>query len=126
MKSKPLSESSMAKLWRQAVLIKCKHRCYLCGVYGDENLECHHIIKRRYKSTRWYWKNGTSLCHACHSAVETKSAVRRELENNWQYMDELDEMNMTDYKTMLSEKGYTHNEYYNLIADVLKRVNNGE
>jgi 5-methylcytosine-specific restriction endonuclease McrA len=125
MKSKVLSESRMNKLWREAVLIKCKHQCQLCGLYGDDNLQCHHIIKRRYKTTRWYYKNGCALCHACHSAVETKSGVRRKLENNWKYMAELEYLNSFDYKTYLTEHGRTHEEYYGIMEKLNKGIING-
>jgi NADH:ubiquinone oxidoreductase subunit F (NADH-binding) len=107
------------------VLIKCKHQCQICGVYGDDNLQCHHVIKRRYKTTRWYYKNGCALCHACHSAVETKSAVRRKLENEWRHMTELDNLNMTDYKTFLTDKGYAHDEYYAIMEKLNKGIING-
>ena len=112
----------MAHYWRQACLVKCKHRCQICGLYADENLQIHHIIKRRYKTTRWYYKNGCALCHKCHSEVETRSAVRRELENNWKYMKELDDLNMVDYKTFLSNKGYSHEQYYNIMLELNKKA----
>jgi len=120
--SKCLGEGRMAQLWRKAVLIKCNHRCYLCGKYGDDNLEAHHVIRRVKKITRWNWKNGTALCHECHRDLHNQNKVKRELENSWQYMDELDELNMLTYKDYLVKEGLTHEEYYQYLEKKMKNI----
>lgn len=73
--TKRLSESTMHRLWRKAVLVNHSHRCAFCGMPGDENLECHHIVKRRKLLTRWDWKNGIALCHDCHKIAHTAAGA---------------------------------------------------
>lgn len=120
--SKVLSEGRLHDIWRKAVLIKGGHKCFLCGMYGDENLDCHHIIRKAKKLTRWYWKNGAPLCRRCHSQLHQQNKVKRQLENSWQYMDELDELNMYTYKDYLVKEFISHNEYYNKLELDMKAI----
>ena len=121
-KKKCLGESRMGKLWRQAVLIKCSHRCQICGKVGDENLEAHHIIRRMKKVTRWNYKNGCALCHRCHMDLHNQNKIKREVESAWPYIDELDELNLLTYKPYLIKEGLTHESYYNRLADEMKFI----
>ena len=42
-----------------------------CGYFADrQNDEAHHIIKRRFKMTRWEWSNGCRLCPKHHDWAE--------------------------------------------------------
>ena len=65
-KKKAVSDSTLTKLWRQAVLASWGHQDPISGTWGDENLECHHIIKRKHWVTRWDWKNGIPLTAESH------------------------------------------------------------
>lgn len=60
-----LSDSTIEALWRRVVLKRGGYRCVVCGRGGT--LECHHVIKRRYKLLRWDYRNGvpvhTGDCH---------------------------------------------------------------
>lgn len=87
-KNKRLSESTMHKTWRRTVLATHRHRCAFCGTYGDENLQCHHIIKRVKFITRWDWKNGIALCHACHRAAHDVGGEIRvaRVHPHWDYL----------------------------------------
>jgi hypothetical protein len=61
-----LSDSTLSALWRKVVLHVGRNTCVICG--GGGYLECHHIIKRRYKLLLWNWRNGVPVhkgdCHA--------------------------------------------------------------
>lgn len=125
-KKKTLSEGRMHDLWRKSVLIKCNHNCYLCGRYGDENLDCHHIIRRVKKLTRWNWKNGVCLCRKCHNELHQQNKVKRQLENTWEHIEELDWLNVFTYKDYLISEGISHNEYYKrLELDMKDIIKNG-
>lgn len=123
--SKCLSDGRMSQLWRKVVLINAHNRCYICKKwFPDEGLEAHHIIKRVRKITRWLPENGTALCHECHRELHNKNKIKRDLENSWQYMDLLDELNMYTYKDYLVNQGLTHFEYYDKLAKEMKEIIN--
>ena len=67
MKAKP-GDRTLDMHWSQAIKQKYGGRCAGCG---DQGLQAHHIIKRRFKLTRWLVSNGVWLCLNCHRAVET-------------------------------------------------------
>jgi len=66
---KGLSDSNLLKLRRQVVHKFFNGRCFFCGT--TENLEDHHIIKRRNLLTRYNWRNAILCCHKCHIFAET-------------------------------------------------------
>lgn len=46
-------------------LVRRSGRCVECGATRD--LECAHGFSRRYRATRWDFRNGFCLCHRCHA-----------------------------------------------------------
>jgi len=72
-KTKGISDGRLMSLWRKAVLAHNGHRCLLCGMTGDDNLQCHHIVKRRRKFLRYDYRNGVPLCVGCHQFAHTKA-----------------------------------------------------
>lgn len=45
--------------------------CRRCSVaMRFEDLTTHHLIKRRYRKTRWLLENGVALCWICHEWLE--------------------------------------------------------
>ena len=71
-----VTDRTMQRWWRRAVLIKNYHRCAICGrVRPSEQLECHHLIRRRYRALRHDWRNGVPVCAgACHLTADRNSA----------------------------------------------------
>ena len=73
MKHKP-ADITLDQAWSKAICYKYKGKCALCGAEGTQ---AHHIVKRRYKLTRWLVGNGVWLCHKCHDALETNPEFAR-------------------------------------------------
>lgn len=46
-------------------LVRRQGRCVECGATRD--LECAHGFPRRYRATRWDFRNAWCLCHDCHA-----------------------------------------------------------
>ena len=64
-----LSDSTLMALWRKAVLQRGGQRCVVCGHGGQ--LECHHVIKRRYKLLCYDWRNGVPVHQGdCHDTAD--------------------------------------------------------
>jgi len=51
------------RLW--AEVVKFAGFCVMCG--GNDRLQAHHIISRRYNRTRHLVDNGVPLCFTCHA-----------------------------------------------------------
>ena len=125
--AKCLGEGRMHDLWRKAVLILCNHRCMFkgCHVRGDENLACHHIVRKSRKITRWLPENGCSLCNNHHTGKEGVHLIpknKRDLESNWEHIDLLDELSLLTYKDYLQAQGLTNETYYTMLADRMKKI----
>lgn len=63
------TETHLDSLWRNRVYERCYGRCIMCG--STSSLECHHIIKRRFRNTRWDINNGALLCQTHHIFAES-------------------------------------------------------
>jgi hypothetical protein len=51
-------------------------RCRRCDVpMRFEDLACHHLIKRRYRKTRWMLEAAVSVCWVCHDYIEKNPYV---------------------------------------------------
>lgn len=61
-------EKTLDNRWRIKVNDRWNGRCAMCAT--RHGLECHHIIKRRFKSTRWDVRNGLLLCVEHHGMCE--------------------------------------------------------
>ena len=51
------------KLWSKAIIERDNQTCQRCFEFGDNP---HHIIPRRYLTTRHDLNNGLTLCTKCH------------------------------------------------------------
>jgi NAD-dependent dihydropyrimidine dehydrogenase PreA subunit len=56
-------ERKAGRLWSLLVLSRAPV-CERCGV--ERPVHAHHLISRRYRSTRYVLHNGAALCAACH------------------------------------------------------------
>lgn len=103
------SDSTLNKLWRQAVLVKWNYTDPLMGYYSPngEALQCHHVVFRRHYLLRWDVNNGVPLTTESHHAVHHYPDARRMLEDltDMKYLsakakvlkkDYLQENNMSD------------------------------
>lgn len=64
-KVKKATTNQCEKLWREAVKKVYGDKCAV-GFDCKGNINCHHVIGRRNKSTRWYVPNGVPLCSKHH------------------------------------------------------------
>lgn len=122
MKKKP-ADSTLNQWWRRAVLQSYHNRCGICGLPWQAGaLECHHIIKRRQKLTRWNWKNGIPLCVECHALAHTKKGELF-ISRRHPYYEDLVTMEQVKYKDYLLTTGLTENEFRGkLLKDLKEKV----
>lgn len=119
MKKSP-ADSTLDAAWRQAVMTAYNYRCGMCGLSWEQGaLQCHHIVKRRRKFTRWSWKNGIPLCVMCHEKAHTK-AGELFLMRRHPWYDELVTMEQVNYKDYLLTMEWTENEFRRHILNELK------
>lgn len=72
--SKGVSDSTLQRYWRKAVLLNHHNTCIICGKKKeDSDLECHHIIyKSQNRPLRHDPKNGVPTCkYGCHKKAHT-------------------------------------------------------
>ena len=125
MKKHPV-DSTLDKAWRAAVLQAYNFRCGMCGLSWKQGaLECHHIIKRRRKLTRWNWKNGVPLCKECHQKAHTKAGemflMRRH--PHWEELVNLEQINFKDW---LLAMRLSENEWRaGVLRELKKKVREG-
>ena len=129
-----VSDRTLQKYWRLAVLALHHNRCIICGkTRQPEDLECHHIIKRGHRVTRHDVKNGVPVCitpieidgqiTTCHKIAHTKVGQRiidgRLGASHCEYLDEREKVMIKDYKNALS---YSTKELEKYELEKLKKV----
>lgn len=62
------------KLWSQAVKDKANNICEKCHSVS-KGLNSHHVVGRRYLSTRFLISNGVALCVNCHFNIAHQNPV---------------------------------------------------
>ena len=62
------------KLWSQAVKDKANNICEKCQRVS-KGLNSHHVVGRRYMSTRYLIENGVALCVNCHFNIAHQNPV---------------------------------------------------
>ena len=72
---KGVSDRTLQRKWRKAVLLAHGNRCVICGLRKpDSELECHHIIPRRKRVLRHDHYNGVPVCVGeCHQKAHTEA-----------------------------------------------------
>jgi len=119
LKKKP-ADSTLDKAWRAAVLATYHYRCGMCGLsWHVTPVECHHIIKRRRKLTRWNWKNGIPLCVQCHELAHTK-AGERAISQRHPWYEKLVMLEQVNFKDYLQVAEITENEFRRRTLEELK------
>lgn len=119
-----LSDKYMLQLWRLAVLIIYCHRCAFCGMYGDDNLQVHHVVRRKHKITRYLPMNGLPLCHKCHSLAHTKMGEKKIMNILGESYEKLVDMELVSYKQYLQENKMSEKEFMIKAAEDLKAIIN--
>jgi hypothetical protein len=68
------TDRTLQKYWRKAVLAYHKNTCIICGLpASDDQLECHHICRRRVAFLRHDYRNGVPVhVGECHRIAHTK------------------------------------------------------
>lgn len=116
---KIISDSYLFKLWRQAVLKLWGNRCAFCGNPIIEDIECHHIVRRRHKVLRWDYRNGIPLCSkkvnpkyklTCHQYGHTKLGESLIKEKNKHYNDIII-LEPKNYRDYLLQNAVNDNEF---------------
>ena len=130
MKSKThaVSDRTLQKYWRIAVLKKNHNTCVICGkIKPDSELECHHVIRRNHRVTRHDVKNGVPVCTGdCHRMAHTekgKADIRDSLgASHMDYLYERENVFIKDYKIALSYSTKELEEFeLNRLKEVISR-----
>lgn len=111
------SDSYLNHYWRRAVLAQWGNRCALCGRGGD--LECHHIIKRRYVLLRYDWRNGIPLCADCHRLAHSEKG-RVAISQAVPWYSTLCDLEGVTIKDWLAVMGLTDSEWRGKMLAELK------
>lgn len=109
-KKKAVSNGYLLSLWRKKVLDVYGHKCLFCGMYGDENLQCHHVVYRRRKFLRYDYRNGVPLCLECHHKAHTKAGELL-LAKLHPYYDYVVENEQIVFKQYMVDNGMTEDEF---------------
>jgi len=120
-KKKAVSDSRLGTLWRQAAKAYWPRNSEYFNIYlqfvkagapegGD--IECHHIIKRRYFPTRWDYRNGFPIPHDMHMWIEAHPMVVSAIfANRHPFYDYLCERQGQLKPDFLRGLGLSENEY---------------
>ena len=123
-----MTERSLDILFRKAVLLSWGGACVFCGNGNQDQLEAHHIIKRRKKVLKWDIKNGLPLCNSlsankCHIAADSKKGeakIRSIIgEETWNYLCDLEDVTIKD---IVIKSGMSSAEFRLDRAKELKRI----
>ena len=73
MKKKSVSDSTLRKYWKLAVLKHYGNTCQICGKTHD-GIDIHHIVHCKKRVLRWDQFNGVPVCRdGCHAYSDTLS-----------------------------------------------------
>ena len=114
-----LSDISLLRLWRKAVLKHYGYRCIICGQGGE--LEVHHCVHRgQAKLLRWDWRNGTPAHHGdCHAAANRMGRLAADVE----FHDYIETMARKTFKQFLSDNKVTEAVWRAAVkADLLREI----
>ena len=120
-KEKKISDSTLRKLWRECLLIIYNNKCAVCGeIEGGENLQCHHIIPRKYVLTRWDLNNGIVVCKKCHRFLHTLNGIAYLIENyiGFKYLLRIEKEDLT---TFLKQNKTTTQQHFKQQHEYMKK-----
>ncbi len=120
-----MTDRTMQRWWRRAVLTVHKNKCAVCGrIREPEELECHHLVKRRYRILRHDDRNGVPVCKGkCHSYADT-TAGTAEILSKHKWADYLNSV-VRDFRTVkdyLVQKGITQKQMDEKSLEELKTL----
>ncbi|MGD8567359.1 MAG: HNH endonuclease signature motif containing protein [Gammaproteobacteria bacterium] len=122
-KKKTVTDRAMQVWWRRAILASHNNTCAVCGrVRSSSDMECHHLIKRRYRILRHDYRNGVPVCVGdCHRKADNNSGW---LISKHQYREHLTDItsNYTTIKDFLIDRGMTLAEHDAQMLEELKEV----
>lgn len=121
-KTKTVSDSTLHKLWRKAVLAWWGYRDPISGLCDPTGgiFQCHHIVYRRHFLLRWDYRNGIPLTDESHRYAHTGAGRARVRE--MVFTDYLDEMERWDKKSWLLKEGITEGEFRLQKMAELRRI----
>ena len=91
-------------------IVRMPGKCVRCG--KTSSLTCAHIMKRRYYSTRFEFRNAICLCLGCHSWFDTHMITDLLFSPKKRVLDAADE----SYTFLVEKLGYTWDELTILYA----------
>ena len=113
-----MTDKYLCTLWSKAVRAEKGEFCMnpLCGKLAHST---HHIIKRRYMTTRYDTRNGLPLCADCHRIADRNAefAMRMISDDDREH---LADMGMYTLKDWLLITQQTREEFMKFCADDLK------
>jgi len=121
-KKHSVSDSTLMRLWRQAVLAYWNYTDPLSGDYDPtgETLQCHHIVKRKHFVLRWDYRNGVPLTIESHQRAHTASGHAELWDKvDSEYLERFEGYLKKDY---LQSLGINDDEFRLLMKDELKAV----
>lgn len=116
------SESRLRKLWREAVLGVWPYDPFT-GESRPSQLQCHHIVYRRYWVLRWDWRNGIALSHESHRRVHgvegSGLVLNRLTDHHRDYLLSLHRVTKPEY---LTATGMSEAEFLQMRRNELEHV----
>ena len=124
MKKKSVSDSTLRKYWKLAVIEHYGMVCQICGK-EHEALDCHHIVHRKKRVLRWHWYNGVPVCRdGCHNFADTlagRDEIRFKIgEEKYTYLKTNEKWLYKDF--LRRYNGITDNEFREYELKELKKV----
>ncbi len=124
---KKYTDKYILKLWRQAVLKNNKSQCFLCGNMNVDELECHHIVKRRHKILRYDLWNGIPVCRmTCHNLIDSLKGRRKLRETYPERLDYLEKYENMTFKEYIYLNEVSEVEFISEKMKDLKEIIKGE
>jgi hypothetical protein len=127
-KPRGLSDGRLQKLWRQAV-ISIWRADPLSGERRENELQCHHLVFRRYFLTRHDWRNGVPLSAQSHIKVHgimgNAPIIDLLTDEHRDYLTTLQRWTKKDYlmATGMSEEEFLRMRKHELEYSIDHRIN---
>jgi len=123
---KSVSDSTLIKYFRLAVLHRDENTCQICGNTDiPQNLEAHHIVKRRGSRVLKYdCKNGATVhrgdCHRMAHKLIGKDEIKFKIgDKRWQYLKEGEQYLYPDWLLLVQ---MTDNEWREKELSALRNI----